>query len=58
MTEVDSTYASSFSLPPREAFRNLENAKRFAIDIGVYKSIIYFSWEFRSHSSEMLMTLL
>ncbi|XP_065178051.1 4'-phosphopantetheine phosphatase-like isoform X1 [Sycon ciliatum] len=34
MTEVDSTYASSFSLPPREAFRNLENAKRFAIDIG------------------------
>ncbi|XP_070538159.1 4'-phosphopantetheine phosphatase-like [Ptychodera flava] len=30
----DSSYARSIELPPDQVFRNLQNAKRFAIDIG------------------------
>lgn len=34
----------SITLPPDEIFRNLENAKRFAIDIGIKLScFVYFS---------------
>lgn len=35
---VDSSHSmdKSITLPPNEIFRNLENAKRFAIDIGIH----------------------
>lgn len=32
----------SITLPPDEIFRNLENAKRFAIDIGKYLQTDFF----------------
>lgn len=39
------TMDKSITLPPDEIFRNLENAKRFAIDIGTrkYKSFLCLS---------------
>jgi len=30
-----STYSKSIELPETEVFRNLKNAKRFAMDIGI-----------------------
>ncbi len=33
---TDSSYAKSIELPTDQIFRNLKNAKRFAIDIGLY----------------------
>ncbi|XP_077987718.1 4'-phosphopantetheine phosphatase-like [Glandiceps talaboti] len=34
MAGADTSYARSIELPPDQIFRNLQNAKRFAIDIG------------------------
>jgi type II pantothenate kinase len=31
----DKTYSKSIELPETEVFRNLKNAKRFAMDIGM-----------------------
>ena len=33
-TNYDDSYARSIELPAEEMFKNLRNAKRFAIDIG------------------------
>jgi hypothetical protein len=32
----DKTYSKSIELPETEVFRNLKNAKRFAMDIGMF----------------------
>lgn len=49
------TMDKSITLPPDEIFRNLENAKRFAIDIGTweYKSFLYFCFHFRSNEANL-----
>ena len=47
----------SITLPPDEIFRNLENAKRFAIDIGMYLQLCFqllaysFWWNVASYCS-------
>lgn len=44
----------SITLPPDEIFRNLENAKRFAIDIGIITrklALLLFCGSQRSHFS-------
>ena len=37
---TDSSYAKSIELPTDQIFRNLKNAKRFAIDIGLYPLLV------------------
>ena len=55
---MDSNYAKSISLPTRESFRNLENAKRFAIDIGErfhnYNGIALFLYSSKEISRGMV----
>ena len=44
-----SAYARSIELPAEEIFRNLHNAKRFAIDIGdlkIYNINMYFPMKY------------
>jgi len=47
-------YAKSILLPFDQVFRNLKNAKRFAIDIGTYlcmsvlKNDDYWDWKFQA----------
>lgn len=47
----------SITLPPDEIFRNLENAKRFAIDIGAweYKCFLHLFTRFRLDEANLLV---